>query len=64
MARSSNSEKAVLEDASKFVRAFGDHATFTVRFISQDKKSGEKLQCMNTEDLVGQLPALLLLFWE
>ena len=31
-----------VRDALQFARAFGQQASFTVRFVSQDKKNGEK----------------------
>ena len=48
-----------VEEARQFVRAFGPTALFTVRFVSKDKKAGEKLQTMSTDDFVKQLPELI-----
>ena len=36
--------RANAQDAENFVHAFGLHATFTVRFVAQDKQSWEKSQ--------------------
>ena len=41
-------------DALQFARAFGQQASFTVRFVSQDKKNGEKLRSMSAEELTSQ----------
>ena len=48
-----------VEDTKKFVQAFGTQATFTVRFVSQDKKHGERFQSMSAEDLSNKLPNLM-----
>ena len=48
-----------LEDAQRFVGAFAAEGMFTVRFINQDKKQGEKFQAMTAEELSKQLPDLL-----
>ena len=37
-----------VEDAKRFVQAFGTQAIFTVRFVSQDKKHGERFRSMST----------------
>ena len=46
-------------DALQFARAFGQQASFTVRFVSQDKKNGEKLRSMSAEELTSQAPDLI-----
>ena len=47
-----------LEDAQRFVGAFAAEGKFTVRFITQDRKHGEKFQAMTAEELSKKLPDL------
>ena len=49
-----------VEEARQFVRAFGPTAMFTVRFVSKDKKHGEKFQSMASADFMKQIDQLVL----